>query len=182
MRIQNFHLPSCRSAPPGVERRHKNSKGRAPEPLPALGALRGALAFRVRLESGLSRTNELPTSMPVALSQATINVPLVSSLAGRRSRWGASKSGLGVLLDRRGSIRVLAIGPKGLAALDGAIGRFRALAARHRSVEPRRSHPARRTTAFSLLRMPSVAIRQFRAVCSWIRLPGRSQPAAIRAT
>jgi hypothetical protein len=39
MRIQNFHRPSCRSAPPGVGRRHKDSKDRAPERLPALGAL-----------------------------------------------------------------------------------------------------------------------------------------------
>jgi hypothetical protein len=67
MRIQNFHLPSCRSAQPGVERRQKDSKDRAPEPLPALGALRGALAFRVRLENGLSHTIERPTSVPVAL-------------------------------------------------------------------------------------------------------------------
>jgi len=75
MRIHNFHRPSCRSAPPGVGRRHKNSKDRAPEPLPALGALRGALAFRVRLKNGLSHTIEQPTSVPVAPGHATINVP-----------------------------------------------------------------------------------------------------------
>jgi hypothetical protein len=48
---------------------------RAPEPLPALGALRGAQAFRVRLRNGLSHTIEQPTSVPVAPGHATINVP-----------------------------------------------------------------------------------------------------------
>jgi hypothetical protein len=47
-------------------RSHKDSKDRAPEPLPALGALRGALAFRVRLKNGLSHTIEQPTSVPAA--------------------------------------------------------------------------------------------------------------------
>jgi hypothetical protein len=92
MRIQNFHLPSCRSAPPGMGRRPKNSRNRAPEPLPAHGALRGALAFRVRLTDGLSRTIERPTSVPVALGDATINIPLVSCPAGQRSRWGTNRS------------------------------------------------------------------------------------------
>jgi hypothetical protein len=69
-------------------RSHKDSKDRAPEPLPALGALRGALAFRVRLKNGLSDTIEQPTSVAVAPGHATINVPLVSCPAGRRSRWG----------------------------------------------------------------------------------------------
>jgi acyl carrier protein len=52
MRIQNFHLPSCRSAPPGMGRRQKNSRSRAPEPLPTHGALRRAPAFRIRLTEG----------------------------------------------------------------------------------------------------------------------------------
>ena len=87
MRIQNFHLPSCRSAPPGVGRRQKNSRNRAPEPLPTHGALRGALASPVQLSDGLFRTKHEPTSVPVALDQTTIGFPPVSSLAGRRRRW-----------------------------------------------------------------------------------------------
>jgi hypothetical protein len=69
MGIENVHLPSCRSAPPGVGRRQKNSRNRAPEPLPAHGALRGAPAFRGELRDGLSRTKQNPTSVPVALGQ-----------------------------------------------------------------------------------------------------------------
>ena len=64
MRIQNFHLPSCRSAPPGVGHRQKNSRNRAPEPLPTHGALRGALASPVQLSDGLFRTKHEPTSVP----------------------------------------------------------------------------------------------------------------------
>src|SRR6516225_6259429 len=59
--------------------------------VPALGALRGALAFRVRLENGLSHTIVQPTSVPVAPSHGTINRAPVSSLAGRHRRWGARK-------------------------------------------------------------------------------------------
>jgi hypothetical protein len=69
MGIENVHLPFCRSAPPGVGRRQKNSRNRAPEPLPAHGALRGAPAFRGELRDGLSRTKQNPTSVPVALGQ-----------------------------------------------------------------------------------------------------------------
>jgi hypothetical protein len=71
MGIENVHLPLpfCRSTPPGVGRRQKNSRNRAPEPLPAHGALRGAPAFRVELRDGLSRTKQNPTSVPVALGQ-----------------------------------------------------------------------------------------------------------------
>jgi hypothetical protein len=81
-------LPSCRSAPPGVGLRHKASKGRAREPAPALGALRGALASRVRLGTGsLAPLCSRPLCRGAGIMLPS-KVPLVSCLAGRRSRWG----------------------------------------------------------------------------------------------
>src|SRR5215471_4292778 len=77
-------LPSCRSAPPGVGRRQKNSRNRAPEPLPAHGALRGAPAFRVEQREGLSRTKQNPTFVPERWANATIDFAPFHRSAGRR--------------------------------------------------------------------------------------------------
>ena len=56
-----------------------NSKNRAPEPSTTRGAIRGALGSWVRLELGLVRTKEKPTSVPKAPFQVTIDLAPVSS-------------------------------------------------------------------------------------------------------
>ena len=74
MGVKNFHV-----APPGAplawDVRQKNSRKRAPEPLPAPGTLRGAQTSRIQLNKGLVRTKETSISPPATRTHHTPAVP-----------------------------------------------------------------------------------------------------------
>src|ERR1700736_6574348 len=89
MWVQNLHIPSCRCAS-GVGSRQTNSRERAPEPSPARGAIGGAPGSWVQLTDGLLAPSK---TRPLCRGRCPGYYQLrpVSSMAGRRHRWGNNK-------------------------------------------------------------------------------------------
>jgi hypothetical protein len=56
-----------------------------------VATIRGAQGFRVQLRSGLMRTKDRTTSVPLALKQSTTGLRPVSCPVGRQHRWGTKK-------------------------------------------------------------------------------------------
>jgi hypothetical protein len=74
VRVKNFHVHPP-GAPPAWDVRQKNSRKRAPVPLPARGTLRGAQTSRIQLSKGLVRTKEKSISLPATPQQHTPEAP-----------------------------------------------------------------------------------------------------------
>ena len=72
--VKNFHVAPP-GAPPAWDVRQKNSRKRAPEPLPARGTIRGAQTSRIQLNKGLVRTKETSISPPATRTHHTPAVP-----------------------------------------------------------------------------------------------------------
>jgi hypothetical protein len=86
MRMQKFHRSSSAPLAWSPDRRNLESVLRGGKP--PVATIRGAQGFRVRLLHGLMRTNLIPTSMPATRKHSTPTPLHVSSIEGRKHRWG----------------------------------------------------------------------------------------------